>query len=266
MEAPIMTKLVTDAALALGVNLTRQTGNAAVRDLIRQLRPVDCGKRLIRVGGNGDGGYLLPDDLEDLEYCFSPGVGLVADFESHLAALNIKSFLADYSVNSLPANKPEFIFDKKFLGANDTEISFTLESWKNKYLANYSGDLLLQMDIEGSEYEAIIGTPVGVLNSFRIMVIEFHFLEKLFDPFVYRLYHACFNKILTNFHVVHIHPNNCCGSVKKNDLEVPRMMEFTFHNKRRMTQIRCKNDFPHVLDRDNVPGRRPLPLPRCWYE
>jgi hypothetical protein len=92
-----MRKIIKEAAFAAGLNVTRQTPIEEIRQLIRTLRPVDCGKPLIRIGGDGAGGYLLPDDLEGIEYCFSPGVSTVADFESHLATLHIKSFLADYS-------------------------------------------------------------------------------------------------------------------------------------------------------------------------
>jgi hypothetical protein len=256
---------IKDAAFAVGVSFTKHTNSADVLDLIAKLRPQDCGKNLIRIGGKADGGYLIPDDLEGIQYCFSPGVGGVADFESHLASLNIRSFLADYSVDSLPIERPEFTFDRKFLTANDTEISFTLKSWRDKYLKNYAGDLLLQMDIEGFEYEVIIGTPVEVLNNFRIMVIEFHYLHKMFDPFICTLYKACFERILRHFHVAHIHPNNCCGSVRKGEIEVPRVLEFTFYNKSRVSHATYKHKFPHPLDRDNVAANRSLHLPRCWY-
>jgi hypothetical protein len=262
-----MKAIVTDTAFALGWKLIRpaQTRDSDVRDLISKLRPLNCGKALIRVGGERDGGYLLPDDLEGIEYCFSPGVGPTADFESHLATLNIKSFLADYSVDSPPIRKPEFTFDKKFLGANDSETCFTLKSWLDKYVGTYKGALLLQMDIEGSEYEVILSTPTDVLKNFRIMVIEFHFLDKMFDPFVYTVFRACFEKILKDFHVAHIHPNNCCGSVKTGDLEVPRVVEFTFYNKNRVAETKHTNKFPHALDRDNKSATGPLHLPKCWY-
>ena len=29
---------------------------------------------LVRIGGEGDGGYLLPDIMNKVRYCFSPGV------------------------------------------------------------------------------------------------------------------------------------------------------------------------------------------------
>jgi Methyltransferase FkbM domain len=258
-------RMVRDGAFALGYNLTDQTDEADIRNLIGKLRPLHCGRELIRIGGDADGGYLIPNDLEGVEYCFSPGVGATADFESHLATLNIKSFLADYSVDSPPVARPEFTFDKKFLGATDNKTSFTLKSWKDKYLAANVHDLLLEMDIEGSEYEVILSTPSEQLSDFRIMVIEFHFLEKMFEPFAYSVFRTCFGKILEHFHVAHIHPNNCCGSVRRRGIEVPRIMEFTFYNKRRVTETKSRKDFPHILDRVNTGRKKPLPLPKCWY-
>jgi hypothetical protein len=261
----LIERKIRDGAFALGYNLTDVTSDAAVRDLIGKLKPADCGKDLIRIGGDADGGYLIPNDLDGVEYCFSPGVGPTVDFDSHLADLKIKSFLADYSVDAPPVTRPEFTFDKKFLGATDTETSFTLKSWRDKYLTPNVHDLLLEMDIEGSEYEVILSTPSETLADFRIMVIEFHFLERMFDLFAYGVFKTCFEKILKHFHVAHIHPNNCCGSVRRRGIEVPRIMEFTFYNRNRVKETRYRKDFPHVLDRENTPRKKPLHLPKCWY-
>jgi hypothetical protein len=213
----------------------------------------------------GDGGYLVPDDLAGIEYCFSPGVNTVSDFENQLADLNIKSFLADASVESPPILRPEFTFDKRFLGGFDRDIYFSLESWKNQHIKNYTGDLILQMDIEGAEYEVILGTPDALLDQFRILVIEFHALDRLFDAFVFNLLSSCFEKLLKSFHVVHIHPDNSGESVKRGDLEIPVMMEFTFLSKRRARMVKPQETFPHKLDSDNSKTARHLPLPKCWY-
>jgi hypothetical protein len=250
--------------LALGVNLTAQTSTTAIRDLIRKLRPMDCGIDLIRIGGQQDGGYLIPDDLEGIEYCFSPGVSTISDFENDLADRQIKSFLADYSVNSPATSRPEFTFDKKNLGSSDRGHEMTLSTWKDQYLSGYVGDLVLQMDIEGSEYEVILNMPDLLLRQFRIMAIEFHFLDRLFDPFAFTLISSCFQKILEFFHVVHIHPNNADGVFRKGDIEIPRILEFTFINKSRVSCTKPQMVFPHRLDADNG-SVRPLPLPKCWY-
>lgn len=251
-------------SVRLGMSLVTPTNMRDVHTLISTLRPLDCGIELIRIGGPGDGGYLIPDDLVGLQYCFSPGVSGTSDFEDHLATLNIKSFLADYSVDSPPISRPEFTFDKKFLGATDHEPFFTLASWKDKYLQGYSGDLLLQMDIEGSEYQVLLSTTDQLLAQFRILVIEFHFLDRLFDQFCFDILSSCFTKILDSFYVVHIHPNNSRGSVRKGDIEVPRVMEFTFINKRRVGCTKPQTVFPHRLDMPNIPARD-LVLPLCWY-
>ena len=118
--------MVKEGVFAAGLNLTRQTRSEEAGQFIGTLRPFDCEKGLIRIGGEADGGYLLPNDLEGMEYCFSPGVGTVSDFENHLSTLHIKSFLADYSVESPPVQNPDFVFDQKFLGANDSDIFMTL--------------------------------------------------------------------------------------------------------------------------------------------
>jgi hypothetical protein len=245
-------------------SVLNQTGSSEVRSLIHKLRPLDCGYDLIRIGSNGDGGYLIPDDLKGIEYCFSPGVSAIADFESQLADRGIKSFLADYSVDRPPILRPEFIFDKKYLGTSNGDKFITLSSWKNKYLPDYRGDLLLQMDIEGFEYEVILSTPDALLDQFRIIVIEFHSLHKLFDPFAFKLISSTFDKLLNSFHVAHIHPNNFPGIFRRGNLVVPRDMEFTFLNKNRVQSPKPQVEFPHPLDRDNVP-KRSLALPKCWF-
>jgi hypothetical protein len=257
-------RLVKSAPLAFGIHIAKRTRSEAIVSLMRKLRPLDCGKELIRVGGQRDGGYLIPYDLEGIEYCFSPGVDTICDFETHLANLGIKSFLADYSVDGPSIARTEFTFDKRFLGSFDRGHFMTLAFWKDKYLKDYTNDLLLQMDIEGYEYEVILNAPIPLLNQFRIMVIEFHYLDRLFDPFVFSLFSSSFEKLLQHFHVAHIHPNNCRSSVKSGAVIIPEVLEFTFINKRRVRSTRPRYDFPHKLDVDNRP-ENPLPLPKCWY-
>jgi hypothetical protein len=245
--------------------VTGQTDPKEILALIESLKPKHCGKPLIRIGGAGDGGYLLPDDLKGIEYCFSPGVGTKADFEKQLSRLNIRSFLADYSVEGPPFHDAHFTFDKKFLGETDTDKIMTLASWKNKYLKTYRGDLLLQMDIEGHEFEVIMNSPDDLLAQFRIIVVEFHSLDRLFEPPSFSRYKSCFAKLTSKFVVAHIHPNNCCGNVVRGSIEIPKLIEVTFYNKKRVVNPSPRKDFPHPLDRDNVPGKPTLVLPKCWY-
>ncbi len=76
----------------------------------------------------------------------------------------------------------------------------TLDSWIAAALPQgCTDDLVPQMDIEGAEYESIISITNGHLRRFRLIVVEFHFLDQLWSrPFfdvASRALRSCFNSI-----------------------------------------------------------------------
>ena len=117
--------------LSFNIYCGHKTKSNDILELMKKLHPMHCGIELIRVGPNGDGGYLIPNDLDGIKYCFSPGIDTIVDFENQLAERGIHSFLADHSIEMPPIMRPEFTFDKKFLGAFDHENYVTLDTWKN---------------------------------------------------------------------------------------------------------------------------------------
>ena len=72
-------------------------------------------------------------------------------------------------------------------------------------------DLILQMDIEGAEYDVLTFESAESLNRFSFMIIEFHSLNKMFDRYFLQMITSVFEKIYRNFSICHVHPNNCCG-------------------------------------------------------
>ncbi len=103
------------------------------------------------------------------------------------------------------------------------------------------------------------------MNRFRIIVAEFHQLHQLWSLPFYKLAGRTFEKILETHACVHIHPNNCSGSIKKAGLEIPNVMEFTFLRRDRFDQYTYQLNFPHSLDCDNT-SNKTIPLPSCWYQ
>src|SRR4051812_33041026 len=99
-----------------GYHVTDRTDTEDVLRVLRSLWPVDSGYPLIRLGPDGDGGYLVPDDLDGIKYAFSPGVSTESGFEAALAARGQRVFLADYSVDGPAQPNPNFVFDKKYVG------------------------------------------------------------------------------------------------------------------------------------------------------
>jgi Methyltransferase FkbM domain len=243
---------------------TKTTDTELVRDLLTKLHPVVCSRELIRFGPDGDGGYLVPNDLEGIEACFSPGVSDIAGFEMDCAERGMKIFMADGSVDEPPMAHAQFRFIQKFIGA-DTQGNFlSLEEWVNNETGGSQSDLLLQMDIEGYEYETLISAPTSLLRRFRIIIIEFHNLECLFSEQMFSIYRHAFERILRNHACVHIHPNNYCGTIRVGDLELPQIAEFTFLRNDRISNQIFATKFPHSLDRDNT-GKMSYSLPRSCY-
>lgn len=232
--------------------------------LIRSLRPVRGEVPLIRIGPAGDGGYLVPDDLGEIEYAYSPGVSDESGFEFELARRGMSVFMADYSVDGPALTSDRFEFAKKFVGSFTDETYMTLDDWKQQTIGAYSGDLLLQMDVEGAEYETILNLSDSLVRQFRIMVIEFHYLHQLWNKPWFLLVERVFRKLLESHSVAHIHPNNCCGSFRSGGLEIPRVAEFTFYRNDRIEQPVFCDTFPHALDADNT-TKKTLVLSPCWY-
>jgi hypothetical protein len=82
--------------LAFHAETTGLTPKQDVIDLLKRLRPQDNGHPLIRVGGPGDGGYLIPDDLMGITELFSPGSNRLSNFEKEVAERwQIRSYICD---------------------------------------------------------------------------------------------------------------------------------------------------------------------------
>jgi hypothetical protein len=249
-----------------GVLVESCTKQDDLKNLINRIRPIKTGIDLLRVGGTADGGYLLPDDLAGISACFSPGVSDVAHFETELSQrFLIPSHLVDYSVEGPPTYFRAKSFQKKYLSVRSSEREITLDKWVKTYEEDEdSFDLILQMDIEGSEYGALLACSETILKRFRILVIEFHNIESFAHAHYFGIVSAVFDKLLAVFTPVHIHPNNCCGIVNIHGVEFPRVFEMTFLRKDRHTPLGFRSDFPHVLDKPNIPALPDLSIPHSW--
>ena len=251
-----------------GINLSRNTTTTGltpkseVLNLLRRIRPQDNGHRLIRVGGPGDGGYLIPDDVNDITECFSPGSNKLSNFESEIAhRWQIKSFICD-SGDEKPSNLSDFQdFTEAWVGpSTDGKKYISLSEWVEEK-SQSDRDLMLQIDIEGAEFLTLMAASTQLLKRFRIVVIELHFLEALKNKWAFdQIYLPFFDRILKEFDVVHLHPNNCCGTWTYGDFEFPRIIELTLHRKDRSMYLRPVESSRNELDYPCVESNRDLSL------
>ena len=143
-----------------------------------------------------------------------------------------------------------------------------MDTWVDEQLPELANDpsceAILQMDIEGCEYEVLHNVSEGLLKKIRIIIIEFHKLHQLADRFSFSLIASALKKLLKSHFVVHIHPNNNRKVLRIHGLEIPGTMEFSFLRKDRLISGGQVSSFPHPLDVKCVSKKRDIVLPRCW--
>jgi hypothetical protein len=261
-----MKKLVKNILVHNKGNLIiRRTKKEEIQTLISKLHPKKINIPLIRMGAKQDGGYIVPDDISGISGCFSPGVNQTSDFELSCYSRGLNIFLADKTVErpNLQLAETEYDFLKKHIGCINDEETITLDTWVNEKLPGPT-DLLLQMDIEGAEFESLISVSQNTVNRFRIIIIEFHSLYEIWNPWYFKFASLTFEKILLNHFCVHIHPNNCCGVIDRFGIEIPCVAEFTFIRKDRVVDMGFCDSFPHPLDASNT-IKQDIVLPKAWY-
>ena len=241
-----------------------------INEFIDLITPQASGRKLVRIGKAGDGSYLLPYDLEGVTACYSPGVNNFKDFEDSLVKnYGIQCHMCDAS------SDPEHFrtgmiegmqtFRKVWLDVTGNDDSISLRQWVAETTVPGDGDLLLQMDIEGAEYRNFLETDVSVLKKFRIMVIEFHGLDKIIDNGVRaQVLLPVFRKLNQIFEVVHAHPNNFDGEflIKGTNIYLSKFLELTMYRRDRIAippvgRI-SPTLIPHPKDIVNMRSRPPV--------
>lgn len=239
---------------------------SVVSDFYKKLWPVDVGVPLIRLGGTGDGAYLVPDCMSGIELCLSPGTCGIIDFEKEISNIyGIPCLLCDPAEDA-PTNLPALLqFERVALGPVDSTNCISIESWINKFGFTDSSPLLLTMDIEGGEIDIINSLTDFIINKIRIATIEFHYLHVLHEqnlsPYANGVLMAI-DKLRRYFDIVHFKPNNNCPfQVKNQEYGLQTLytcVEVTFIHKQQRKKSPTRlmpSMLPHKLDKDNVDNK-----------
>ena len=241
----------------------RPASRMRIAETLDLIRPRIPEKRLVRIGGDGDGGYLVPDDFDGITHCISPGVSDMVDFDTHLAQKGIVVSMVDGSVEGPPRNCDNFVFKKKFLGWEDSDSHIRLSTLCDE-IPRESTDMLLQMDIEGAEWECLLDTDSSNLKRFRIIIVEFHAMHQIFSDWPQRMITTVLRKLASTHHPVHVHPNNSLPAINFNGISIPPLLEVTYLRKDRGFKPGFATEFPHPLDQDCVPTKPVMAVEGLW--
>jgi hypothetical protein len=249
-----------------GIYIAPTVPKSDILQLFQKLYPKSTDVSLLRIGGDTDGAYLVPNDLNGIAANYSPGTGSSVRFEMELfEQTGIKSHLADPTVQQPQNIECIESFVPKYIGPFSDQTHISLEDWIKKHYAEPEKlELMAQIDIEGAEYLSLFTIPLNLLRTFRILVIEFHDVYAWGHPYFKPLVESLFARLLTLYNVLHVHPNNNDEEVELVCGPCPRTIEITFHRKDRHKVIPRDPVLPHPLDILNNRTKPPVAIPKNW--
>jgi hypothetical protein len=235
---------------------------------------------LLRIGKNKYVGYIFPkNELEKIDLIISLGMGFEYEnwsFEQEYLKKNknikvkfydhtvsIKNYISSifrisrrviklrykfkdlteilkhfYQYLILISNNKIFHILYKICKKSNQKNEIDVEEIFSKIESN---QVLLKVDIEGSEYE-IIDQIISFSDKISSLIIEFHQIDEFENNFKDKI-----EKLKSKFEIIHIHGNNNTGILPSN---LPQTIELTFLNKKNYKGL--KNEFVYDFPIDEI--------------
>jgi hypothetical protein len=240
-------------------NLYNKESRERAKEVINLLVPKTPNVSLKRFGNENDGGYVLADDIASTDFLFSFGVAENILFEDHMSRIVDGIDMYDYSVSGPPYQILNSRFYKEKIGKAADEGFANIK--KCFYRSGEKKDYILKIDIEGSEWNFFNHTDIQDLLSFRQIIVEFHWIDKILDNEHYKIIKNVLSKINLTHQSVNVHGNNYGDIVQFVDLHIPEVLEVTFlrknsytfssYNEKEHNKINAPCD-PNAIDIDFV--------------
>lgn len=209
--------------------------------MINSLKLFDPLHQKVRIGNRHDGGYVIAlQSISKSSGLFSYGVGNDISFEKeYIDVTGNNAFCFDHTIENfeVPSEYPTLQYNKEGLAgiATDSCNNF-LEHYKERGI---NGRVLFKADVEGAEYEYILNTDIGKMNSITTgVVFEFHTLQ---DPTNQSKFFECVKKLNEYYLLCHVHGNNYANNFTYSEIvegtnfykqySIPEVIELSFVNK-----------------------------------
>jgi FkbM family methyltransferase len=218
-------------------------------------------KQLIRVGPKHDGGYVIVKDI-CYDLYLTCGIAGNTCFDNTIMDMypHLKTYGFDGYIDKVPSGTNKNL---KFIKKNINNIDDDKNTTLKEYFSDHN-NILLQIDIEGSEFTWLDCLSTNDISKFSQILIEVHWP---FDNFRYN----ALKKLDETHYLVHIHGNNYCnrdfpdkdigrsydGTIFIDNpglqpIHLPEVMELTYIRKNLVSNVEKVNyNFPRNFDSRN---------------
>ena len=221
---------------------------------------------LIRLGRNGDGGYLVAKTaIEKADALLGYGIQDDISFEEDFSNKYKKpSYGYDCSTKEIKINNPlthfisECIGTDKFLYGSNNSMLVSSFSEQMKKLNLTDKNVFIKLDIEGAEYDSF-SEILNHSDNITGIAMELHIVDEINDSFSRAL--KLLKEINNKFYLINVHGNNChweTFTAKNLSGRAPRLLELAFINKNLVTKAQ--------IDKNQVHPSNKLDLPTCQHK
>ncbi len=221
------------------------------REILALLRPMEALEtRLVRRGRDHDGGYIMLDGTVSGAVVYSLGVNDDVSWDMDMAAVGCDVFQYDHTISELPAWHPKFHFFRTGIAAKSSSDGSFRSIDDLIKINGHSGrrDLILKMDIEGSEWEVIAALRDVTLESFSQILVELHGFATIDRPDRRQAILSGLRRLVATHQVVHVHANNFGWLGIVGGVMLPDTLEVTFVRRGDHRFGECLRSFPTELD------------------
>lgn len=201
--------------------------------LIKKLTPKNVHSNKFRLGPNRDGGYIINDLIVQytkklITFGYGNSEGFEVEwYEKYNTPIDIYDGTCDcdYICTKFVSDMGSKInYFKQNVGYEQGNVSV-------KDILHNQTNVLLKVDIEGSEYTALRDVDFSNVTG---VLLEVHALHH--EPYQVRLVELM-NEELSQFELFHIHANNHGGSFRVGTSIIPTTYELSLVNKQLVTNI-----------------------------
>jgi hypothetical protein len=208
----------------------RTDADARCAEAAQLLRPYAVDAELIRVGDASDGGYVMIEAF-DAVGAISVGIGGNVSWDLDVAGRGLPVGMFDPTIAAPPSAVPGGTFHRVGLGtpAQASASGLALEPLPRLLElagAPASGDLILKIDIEGAEWEAL--ADIDDFARYPQVVLELHDLGRLQDAAAATNVLHMLRAIHATHVPVHVHANNEAGLAAFGAYWLPEVLEVSY--------------------------------------
>jgi hypothetical protein len=226
------------------------------------LTPFDIDKPKVRIGPCTDGGYIFVDDFTPEQNIVSYGISTEYRFDKELAVRGHHVFMFDHTIEGIEDPHANMHFFREGVTGQTNQAASMYSIADHLERHDIKGNrLILKMDVEGAEFDALIQTPDAVLARFEQIVLEVHWLNHLPNENYLAAFVTMFRKINRIFTLFHVHANNFDGPDVFHVVgghPVPCLLELSYVRTSTVERRRSNTLYPTSLDFANTSQRDKL--------